>query len=78
MFCAVLLGAPFGFRRKRAIAILLVASAISMAGFLMACGSSPSAPRTYTVTVTPKGVATPVGAVTVTDPAPVVITVTVQ
>jgi hypothetical protein len=78
MFCAVLLGAPFGFRRKRAIAILLVASAISMAGFLMACGSSPSAPRTYAVTVTPKGVATPAGAVAVTDPAPVVITVTVQ
>ena len=78
MFCAVLLGAPFGFRRKRVIAILLVASAISMAGFLMACGSSPSAPRTYTVTVTPKGVGTPAGAVTVTDPVPVVITVTVQ
>jgi len=80
MLCAVLLGAPFSLRRKRAIAVLLTALAISLAGLLMACGASPStrastttvAPRTYTVTVTPTGTGT------VTNPAPVSITVTVQ
>lgn len=81
MLCAVLLGAPFGLRR-RAIAVLLAALAISVGGFLIACGggsssststkpAAPKAPRTYTVTVTPTGTGQ------VTDPPPVVITVTV-
>jgi hypothetical protein len=77
MLCAMLLGGPFAFRRKRTIAVLLTALAISMAGFLMACGSSTAA-RTYTVTVTPTGTATPAGAVTLTNPTPVSMTVVVQ
>jgi hypothetical protein len=80
MLCAVLLGAPFSLRRKRAIAVLLTALAISLAGLLMACGGGSSArsstatvgPRTYTVMVTPTGTGT------VTNPAPVSITVTIQ
>ncbi len=82
MLCAVLLGAPFGLRRKRAIAVLLTALTISLAGLLLACGSgsgsgsssTPSTtatPQTYTVTVTPTGTGT------VTDPAPISITVTI-
>jgi len=72
MFCAVLLGAPFTLRRKRAVAVLLTAMAISLAGFLISCGGGSKIPaRTYTVTVTPNGTGT------VTNPAPVSITVTV-
>jgi hypothetical protein len=76
VFCAVLLGVPFS-RRKRAVAVLLTAMAISLAGFLMACGGGgsktppPPAARTYTVTVTPTGSGT------VTNPAAVTVTVTV-
>ena len=40
MFCAVLLGAPFTRRRKRALAVLLTALAISAAGLLVACSGS--------------------------------------
>jgi hypothetical protein len=69
----VLLGAPFTPRRKRALAVLLVAGALTLAGFSMACSLGPGAkaPRTYTVTVTPTGTGT------VTNPAPVTVTVTV-
>jgi hypothetical protein len=84
LLCALLLGLPFvNRRRSRILAVLLVTLAISMAGFVTACGgagagSSMKAARTYIVMVTPSGVATPAGAVTVTNPAPVSITVTVQ
>ena len=73
---AVLLGAPFTLRRKRALAVLLTAVVLSLAGFMMSCsgGSSSTvkAARVYSVTVTPT--ATPA----VTNPTPLVITVTVQ
>ena len=81
MLCAVLLGAPFTIRRKRTIAVLLAALAISLAGFLIACGNgsskSPTTPQTaarvYTVTLTPSGTGT------VSNPTnPVSFTVTVQ
>jgi hypothetical protein len=73
---AALLSAPFTLRRKRAMAILLTALALSTLGFMVACGgggggtSTPKA-RTYTVTVTPTGSGT------VTNAAAVTITVTV-
>jgi multidrug resistance efflux pump len=75
---AVLLGAPFSLRKKRVLAVLLMALTISAAGFLMSCGGSRSsssttpAPRIYTVTVTPQGSGT------VTNPSPVSVTLTVQ
>ncbi len=81
MLCAVLLGAPFSFRRNRAIAVLLTIVAISLAAFLMACGegsssSKPAPPqqaaRTYTVTVTPAGSGL------VTNATAATVTVTVQ
>lgn len=85
MFCAVLLATPFTFRRKRALAVLLSAVAISLAGFLMACGGGGStksatqaAARTYIVTLTPTGTTSSGGLVSVINPAPVSITVTVQ
>ncbi len=79
---AVVLGAPFTLRRKKqALAVLLVALTISAAGIMMACGGggsssqasktqTPSA-RTYYVTVTATGSGG------VTNPQPVMITVTV-
>jgi subtilase family serine protease len=76
MFCAVLLGAPFTGRRKRALAVLLTALAISAAGLLIACSGSGSSstpsPQTYTVTVTPTGSGT------VMNPAAITVTVIVQ
>ena len=76
MFCAVLLGAPFARRKRRALAVILTALAILVAGLLVACGgsggSSAPSPQTYTVTVTP------MGSGTVTNPAAVSVTVTVQ
>jgi hypothetical protein len=73
VFGAILL-APFTTCRKRALAVLLTALAISLAGLSMACsgGSSIKPPRTYTVTVTPTGTGT------VTNPPPVIIPVTVR
>ena len=78
IFCAVLLGAPFTLRRKRAIAVVLTALAISLGGFLVACGGgsssssiAPRGARAYTVKVTA------VGTGTVTNPAPILITVNV-
>jgi subtilase family serine protease len=76
VFCAVLLGAPFTRRRRHVIAVLLTALAVSLAGVVAACGgggggSMSPQPRTYAVTVTPTGTWV------VTNPAPVVITVTV-
>ena len=84
VFCAFLIGLPFIFRRKRGQALLLFALTIPLAGSLIACtGASdpPKAPsnhatRTYVVTATPKASAD--GSVTVTNPAPATITVTVQ
>jgi subtilase family serine protease len=76
MFCAVLLGAPFAGRRKRVLAVLLTALAISAAGLLVACSGSGSSsipsPQTYMVTVTPTGSGT------VMNPPAIAITVTVQ
>jgi hypothetical protein len=74
VFGTILLGAPFTAHRRRALAVLLTAVAISLAGMSIACsgGSSIKPPRTYTVTVTPTGTGT------VTNPPPVIISVTVQ
>lgn len=81
---AVLLGAPFTLRRKRALAVLLVGAAISLAGLMMACGggsgsssssnnsSSSTSVRTYSVLVTPTGSGT------VSNAAAITIMVTVQ
>jgi pseudomonalisin len=77
VLCAVLLGTPFTLLRRRALAVLLAATAISLAGLLMACGGGSGgsatnpAPRTYTVTITPEGSGE------VTNPSVVTITVTV-
>jgi subtilase family serine protease len=73
---AVLLGAPFTLRRKRAMAVLLTALTLSTLGFMVACGGGGGGTpvkqaRTYTVTVTPTGSGT------VTDASAVTITVTV-
>ena len=86
VFSAFLLGAPFTFRRKRLLAAMPLVLAVTLAGFMMACGlvgagSQPVAPkseRTYVVTVTPSGTGGVAGAVTVTNPAAVTVTVTVQ
>ena len=85
MFCAFLLGAPFTFRRKRLLAAFPLALAISLAGFMMACGAVGSSTqphtqnaRTYVVTVTPSAAASAAGSVTVTNPAAATIMVTVQ
>jgi hypothetical protein len=75
VFGAVLLGVPLTVRRKRVLAVLLVAATIMLAGFCVACSNAPtvkSAPRIYTVTVTPTGTGT------VTDATPLTITVTVK
>jgi large repetitive protein len=82
MFCSALLGVPFAFRRKRLLAGLPMVLAISLAGFLTACGGSGNSthmqgPRTYIVTVTPTG-SKPASSVTVTNPSAVSIQVTVQ
>ena len=73
MLCSVF-GAAFTTRRKQALAVLLTALAITLAGFSLACsGNSYSKPaRTYTVVVTPTGTGS------VTNPSPAIITVTVQ
>jgi hypothetical protein len=85
MFCAFLLGAPFTFRRKRLLAAFPLVLAISLAGFIMACGAVGSSTqphtqnaRTYVVTVTPSAAASAAGPVTVTNPAAATIMVTVQ
>jgi hypothetical protein len=77
MFCAVLLGAPFTRKRKRALAVLLIALAVVGGGFLISCGGGGSstpvkAARTYYLTVTPTGTGT------VTNAKPIMVTVTVQ
>jgi hypothetical protein len=83
-FCALLLGAPFALRRKRALTLLpLLLAVISVASLLSGCGSGSTqsrtqAARTYIVTATPTGAVTPAGSATVTNPAPVTITVTVN
>src|SRR6202035_5186819 len=46
MFCAALLGAPFTFRRKRLRAALPLVLAVSLAGFMMACGAVGAGPGT--------------------------------
>jgi hypothetical protein len=82
MFCSALLGVPFAFRRKRLLAGLPMLLAISLAGFLTACGEAGSSnhaqsARTYMVTVTPTG-SVPAPSITVTNPSAVSIQVTVQ
>jgi large repetitive protein len=82
MFCSALLGVPFAFRRKRLLTGLPMLLAISLAGFLTACGGTGSSThtqsaRTYMVTVTPTGSAL-AASVTVTNPSAVSIQVTVQ
>jgi hypothetical protein len=76
MLCAVLLGAPLTGCRKRAMAVLLTALAITAASLIVACGgsggSSTPSPQTYTVTVTPTGSGT------VMNPAAITVTVNVQ
>jgi len=83
VFCAMMLGLPLIFPRRRNMNLLLLALAVTLAGSLMACGgaSSPhstttAGARTYVVTATPT--ATADGSATVTNPMPVTITVTVQ
>ncbi|MGH9687329.1 MAG: choice-of-anchor D domain-containing protein [Candidatus Acidiferrales bacterium] len=82
MFCAFLIGLPFISRKRRLMALLILAVPIALAGSLMACGGTNTTktktaqPRTYIVTATPTASAQ--GSTTVTDPAPVTITVTVQ
>ncbi len=74
-FGVLLLGAPFTLRNRRALAVLLIAAAIVLLGFSMACssgGSTVTPARVYTVTVTPSGSGV------VTNPAPVTITVRVN
>jgi hypothetical protein len=87
LLCAALLGAPFTFRRKRLASVFPLVLAISLAGFMMACGAVGSytssqqntqGARTYVVTVTPTGTVTPAGSVTVTNPSAVSITLTIQ
>ena len=87
MLFAALLGAPFALRRKRLLAALPLVLAVSLAGFLAACGAvggsmtpqpHTQGARTYIVTLTPAGTAAAGASVTVTNPAPVTITVTVQ
>ena len=80
MVLAALLGVPFTLRHKRAMAVLLTALVICALGFMAACGGGGSSStgkqaRTYTVTVT--GTATGTGSSSVTNPAAVVVTVTV-
>jgi hypothetical protein len=77
VFCAVLLGVPFTARRKRALAVLLMAGAIVAAGFLVSCSggggsSAPAGPQYFNVTVTPTGTGT------VTNSPGVIVSVTVQ
>lgn len=85
LFYAALVGLPFVFRRKRAANLILFVLAISLAGsVLVACGGatnsmktpSTQGARTYLVTATPT--ASAMGSVTVTNPAPVSISVMVQ
>jgi hypothetical protein len=71
-FGAVLAGVPLVRRRKRVAAVLLTALAISTLGFLMSCGggsgsgtTSPTSPRSYTVTISGTGGITSTIAVTV-------------
>jgi hypothetical protein len=59
-FGAVLAGVPLARRRKRVVAVLLTALAITTLGFLMSCGGGgsstpPASPRSYTVTVSGTG-----------------------
>ncbi len=70
----VLLGAPLTVRRKRALAVLLMAVAMVLAGFIISCGGSSqnTTGPSFSVTVTPTGSGT------VTNPAPVAVSVSVQ
>jgi hypothetical protein len=72
-FGAVLAGVPLARRRKRMMAVLLTALAISTLGFLMSCGGGggststppPASPRSYTVTISGTGGVSSTIAVTV-------------
>jgi hypothetical protein len=83
IFFAALIGVPFGFRRRRPIALLLLVLTFSVAGSLIACGGtaptrtgSQQSTRTYVVTATPT--ASTSGSVAVTNPAAATVTVTVK
>jgi hypothetical protein len=52
IFCTVLLGAPFTMRRRRTMTVLVVAFAVVLAGFMVACGGGGSS-STQTPTQTP-------------------------
>ncbi len=83
-FGALLIGLPFIFRRRRGAGLVLMVVAISLAGSLVACGGTSNPAKssgskgawTYVVTVTPQ--ANVQAGATVTNPAPVTITVSVQ
>ena len=77
-FGVLLLGAPFTRRNRRALAVLLTAAAIVLRGLFAGVrrrqrwgGGTGTTARVYTVTVTPSGSG-------VTNPAPIIITVTVN
>jgi hypothetical protein len=73
VFGAMLLGAPFAQRRKRLLAVLLTAAAISLVGFAMSCSGNDknTTGPICTVTVTPSGTGT------VTNPTPIAVSVSV-
>jgi hypothetical protein len=81
---AALVGLPFILRRKRTANLILFVLATSLVGSLVACGGSTTSTktsatqgaRTYVVTASPT--ASAMGSVTVTNPAPISITLTVQ
>jgi hypothetical protein len=70
------LGTPFTLRRRRTLVMLLMTSVLWLAGLMISCGgggdSAPRPPRVYYVTIRPTGT-TPV-----TNPMPVVLTVSVK
>ena len=63
IFCTVLLGAPFTYRRRRTLTVLVVAIGVVAAGFMVACGggggSSTSTPPATTISTTTGVTATP-------------------
>jgi len=52
IFCTVLLGAPFTFRRRRALTVLVSALGLTLAGFMIACGGGGSSTPSKGATTT--------------------------
>ena len=52
IFCTVLLGAPFTFRRRRTLTVLVSALGLTLAGFMVACGGGGSSTPTQNTTTT--------------------------